>query len=1288
MSGRRILSCLSRAAEHCCADAESRGPVFEPLELRLLLSGDVVPLGSLYDCGASSISPAWFEDLVKTTGPTQQEVKSVAGYWISNLEQTPGDSQSGSTSQTAIALEGQWIVQLTRDALKGVSHIADTVSLFSGSVFGIEVVRGLGMAGQLLIETHGAAADAVSAWLSSNTSVAYASPDTVLSLQAMPNDPSFTQLWGMNNTGQTGGTADADIDAPEAWNLATGSPGVVVGVIDTGVDYTHPDLAANIWTNPGEIAGNAIDDDGNGFIDDIHGYDFVNNDGDPMDDHYHGTHVSGTIAGVGNNGVGVTGVNWNAGIMGLKFLDSSGNGSSSNAIRAINYATMMHNRGVNIHLTNNSWGDGGFEQSLRDAIQAAGTAGMLFIAAAGNGGPNGIGDNNDTTPYYPASYPLDNIIAVAATDHNDARASFSNYGAVSVDLGAPGVSIYSTRPGNTYGSLQGTSMAAPHVAGVAALAWSVAPTASYQTIRDAILNGVDHIPSMSGVTVTGGRLNAYGALQQLGPEVTIVASDASAAERGLDPGTFTVSRTGGTAAALEIFYTVSGSAGNGVDYQQIPLSVMIPAGSASAQITITPIDDSWREGYETVVLTLQSSAGFLVGVPGAATITIADDDLVFSTNNFAVSETTKYGSIVSSSLLNTLASDNVYERLKEALSGGNPSKAYSRLEHKWTFNVAAGGRVTFFVEAYHTANTEGDDFRFEYSTDGTIWTTLLTVTKTADDNVAQQAALPDGLSGTVYIRVVDTDRTSKNKVLDSLYIDKMFIRSDPSIAGDANVDGIVDASDYIALKMAFGKVGNVAWNDGDFNQDGNVEYADLFVLMSNFGRSFTLAPAAAPIASEPAPIAAATVAVATDPAKTAEIIPSPDTTVAPAPAAPNPASAAAVSAFPLAQTFFLHSNPGALLETRKTIYLDFDGHTTTGTSWNNYTGGAAIVTPAYSFEGDSSFSDNELARIQYIWQRVAEDFIPFNVDVTTEDPGLAAIVGRTDGRYGQRVVIGGDSLWYQGLVYGGLASIGSFGSTYDKPCFVFSDNLGISDHGNEKYVAEAISHEVGHTLKLYHDGVTGGVVYYRGQGEGPTGWAPLMGIGYYKELTQWSKGEYAGANNHKDELSILAGATGGFGYRLDDHGGTFATAAGLTVVVGTNVSGEGIIERTADLDFFSFTTGQGLVSLSIDPAPRGPNLDILATLYDILGEVVAVSNPIGALNASFSLSLPAGTYYLSIDGTGEGDPLVTGYSDYGSLGYYSITGTIVPEPATMSLLALGGLSLLKRKRKTFCPNCP
>lgn len=342
--------------------------------------------------------------------------------------------------------------------------------------------------------------------------IEYIEPNYTVSIAStLPNDPSFPQLWGLNNTGQNGGTPDADIDAPEAWDIATGSSNIVVGVIDTGVDYTHPDLADNIWTNPGETAGDGIDNDGNGYIDDIHGYDFVNNDGDPMDDHSHGTHVSGTIAGRGNNSTGVTGVNWSSEIMGLKFLSASGSGSTFNAIKAVEYATMMKEiYGVNINLTNNSWGGDGYSQALYDAIEASGEAGQLFVAAAGNSGLN-----SDTNPQYPAAYNLDNIISVAATDRNDNIAIFSNYGATTVDLGAPGVDIYSTVPGNTYDSYNGTSMASPHVAGVAALLWSQYPSLTASEIKDTLLATVDPIAALDGKTLTGGRLNAYQSL--IGP---------------------------------------------------------------------------------------------------------------------------------------------------------------------------------------------------------------------------------------------------------------------------------------------------------------------------------------------------------------------------------------------------------------------------------------------------------------------------------------------------------------------------------------------------------------------------------------------------------------------------------------------------------------------------------------------------------------------------------------------------------------------------------------------------
>jgi len=343
--------------------------------------------------------------------------------------------------------------------------------------------------------------------------VEYAEPNYIVGLdQTFPDDPDFAQLWGLHNTGQSGGTADADIDAPEAWDLTTGSSTVIVGVIDTGVDYTHPDLAANMWQNPGEIPGNAVDDDGNGYIDDVFGWDFYNDTNDPMDLAGHGTHVSGTIGAVGNNSLGVVGVNWTVKIAALKFLGPSG-GFTSDAVRAVDYATMM-----DFDLTSNSWGGGGFSQLLYDAIDAAGQQDHLFIAAAGN-------DSSDTDvlAHYPSSYDLPNVISVASTTDADQLSGFSNYGATSVDLAAPGSNIYSTMPGATYGSMSGTSMATPQVSGVAALAYAIQPDATYQEVRDAIFLGVDPIPALSGSMVTGGRLNAYNALQGL--RMAVVSSD-------------------------------------------------------------------------------------------------------------------------------------------------------------------------------------------------------------------------------------------------------------------------------------------------------------------------------------------------------------------------------------------------------------------------------------------------------------------------------------------------------------------------------------------------------------------------------------------------------------------------------------------------------------------------------------------------------------------------------------------------------------------------------------------
>ena len=325
--------------------------------------------------------------------------------------------------------------------------------------------------------------------------------------QLFPNDPYFYQLWGMHKAAGTGGLEDADIDAPEAWARLTTSD-VLVAVLDTGVDYNHVDLAANMWTNTGEIDGNDEDDDNNGYVDDVRGWDFYNNDNDPMDDHSHGTHVSGTVGAIGNNATGVAGVCWNVKIMPVKFLNSSGTGSLEGALDAIEYATAMGAR-----ITNNSWafppGAEEYSQALYDAIDAAGQAGCLFVTVAGND----YGNNNDAVPVYPGSYDLDNIIAVSGTTHWDRLGSFSNVGATTVDLGAPGNLVYSTTLNNSYGLKTGTSMASPHVAGSCALVWTAAgSTATCADIKAAIFDGTDPLEGLTGTCVTGGRLNLYNSL--------------------------------------------------------------------------------------------------------------------------------------------------------------------------------------------------------------------------------------------------------------------------------------------------------------------------------------------------------------------------------------------------------------------------------------------------------------------------------------------------------------------------------------------------------------------------------------------------------------------------------------------------------------------------------------------------------------------------------------------------------------------------------------------------------
>jgi len=333
--------------------------------------------------------------------------------------------------------------------------------------------------------------------------------DGKIGITATPNDSLYGAMWGLHNNGSNGTTADMDIDAPEAWNITSGSSTVVVGVVDTGIDYTHPDLSANMYVNSGEVSGNNIDDDGNGYTDDVYGYNCVANNGNPYDDHYHGTHVAGTIGAKGNNSTGVTGVNWNVKLMALKFLNASGAGFTSDAIQCLDYAVTMKNRGVNLRVLNNSWGGVAPSQSLIEAIERTNTAGMLFVAAAGNSALN-----NDLGANGPGDANVANVISVAALSSSGALAGFSNYGATTVDIGAPGVGILSTVPGNSYGYLNGTSMAAPHVAGVAALMFAQNGTLTPIVVKSRLMNSIMPLSNLNGYMVAPGMVNAQNALTQ------------------------------------------------------------------------------------------------------------------------------------------------------------------------------------------------------------------------------------------------------------------------------------------------------------------------------------------------------------------------------------------------------------------------------------------------------------------------------------------------------------------------------------------------------------------------------------------------------------------------------------------------------------------------------------------------------------------------------------------------------------------------------------------------------
>lgn len=518
------------------------------------------------------------------------------------------------------AVPGEYVVQLKNTRLnmltdKGVNSLSTQL--------GGKVLRTIPSLNVVIVKRSLVEKDEFSVKsLNMNPLVSIAEPNYIYRVStseaptSIPDDPMLESLWGMRNVGQQDseqveGVAGMDIGATEAWAVETGSSEIIVAVSDTGVDYTHPDLAANAWTNEAEANGTVgVDDDNNGLVDDIHGYDFANNDADPMDDHGHGTHCSGTIGGVGNDGKGIVGVAWKVRIMGVKFLTAGGSGTLEGAMQTIDYAT---NNGA--HIISASWGGGGASDLLKQSIERARDKGVVFIAAAGNDS-----SNNDSSPMYPASYEVSNIIAVAALGNRGELASFSNFGKKKVHVAAPGQNILSALPGNSYASWSGTSMATPHVSGIAALLKSRERDMTPEQMKERLVATSRPLANLRGKVVANGIVSAINALNNvqappdpndpaLWPSVEVSVSSAHPYADNANE-TFEIRQAGATQIALYFaqfdternydFVHIYDSAGNLVDKMSgdnsESWSAVIPGDYA--KIVLTSDDSVSRHGFD------------------------------------------------------------------------------------------------------------------------------------------------------------------------------------------------------------------------------------------------------------------------------------------------------------------------------------------------------------------------------------------------------------------------------------------------------------------------------------------------------------------------------------------------------------------------------------------------------------------------------------------------------------------------------------------------------------------
>ena len=546
-------------------------------------------------------------------------------------------------------LDGEILVQFAKTAS------ADAVAAARGAVGGraVEAIQtaamraqGMGTLERIAIG-RGLGVEQAIAAIARRPGVVFAEPNWKLSTTAISNDPLYTtgQLWGMNGddaptaSGPSGTTNQFGSQAEKAWDAGfTGSKSVAVGIVDEGIDITHPDLRANIWVNPFDAAGDGIDNDGNGYIDDVNGWDFFSNDNTVYDGSGddHGTHVAGTIGGVGGNGAGVAGVNWNVTMISTKFLGPNG-GYTSDAVRALDYLTDLKTRhGVNIVASNNSWGGGGYSSALHSAIIRGAKAGILFVGAAGNNA-----SNNDATANYPSNYSTlqststdtaasyEAVIAVAALTSTGALASYSNYGATTVDIAAPGSGINSTLPGGTYGSYSGTSMATPHVTGAVALYAAAYPNATAPQMRQAILGTARPTASVAGLTATGGRLDVAAAVNAAPPVgITITGGSVVEGNSGTSQIAFNVSLSAAATDAVTVNYAMGGgTATAGADYIAQSSTLTFAPGETSQTILVDVIGDTTFESNETFTVTLSGASANARVQTASATGTITNDDV-------------------------------------------------------------------------------------------------------------------------------------------------------------------------------------------------------------------------------------------------------------------------------------------------------------------------------------------------------------------------------------------------------------------------------------------------------------------------------------------------------------------------------------------------------------------------------------------------------------------------------------------------------------------------------------